>query len=620
MCGIAGYFQTDGTPALPRHLRAMADAMIKRGPDGEGVFTDGPLGLAHRRLSIIDLEGGAQPMTTADGSLTVVFNGEIFNYRELRAELEKAGKFTFRTKSDTEVIPALYRAEGEDFVRRLNGFFAFALYDREKRKLLLARDRFGVKPLFYFQDGTRFAFASTLNALKTLPGFDRSDLSMESIAEFLAFQYIPGNATVYRNVFRLDPGSLMTLQLDDGSIRTRPFVSHGDRKTTSLSYEEARQHLRELVTDAVERRLNADVPLGVFLSGGLDSAIVCGTAATLMKEPLECFSIGFADPAYDESALARQSADFIQSYAKVPVRLHTKEADPCDFRLLSEMAREFGEPYADASLLPESLLCRFTRETVTTVVSGDGADELFGGYDRYRAMNFFHRAPLPRPLCRALASLLPSGGERTIRGRLKRFLTAASLPPGERYRFIMTHGAAPLLERSSMPCLLEGVRRPHAWDELAPDGNRSPWETDVRTYLPGDVLCKVDVCSMAASLEVRSPFLDFRVADFAASMPFSWKIRGGRRKRILADAFADLIPPDLIRRKKRGFGVPVASWFRGEWNTPLREHLFSGVLDDLIRKETSAELLRAHETGEQDLSYWLFSLLMLELFLENDRA
>ncbi|MBO4491259.1 MAG: asparagine synthase (glutamine-hydrolyzing), partial [Lentisphaeria bacterium] len=405
MCGIAGYFQTDGTPALPRHLRAMADAMIKCGPDGEGVFTDGPLGLAHRRLSIIDLEGGAQPMTTADGSLTVVFNGEIFNYRELRAELEKAGKFTFRTKSDTEVIPALYRAEGEDFVRRLNGFFAFALYDREKKKLLLARDRFGVKPLFYFQDGTRFAFASTLNALKTLPGFDRSDLSMESIAEFLAFQYIPGNATVYRNVFRLDPGSLMTLQLDDGSIRTRPFVSHGDRKTTSLSYEDARQHLRELVTDAVERRLNADVPLGVFLSGGLDSAIVCGTAATLMKEPLECFSIGFADPAYDESALARQSADFIQSYAKVPVRLHTKEADPCDFRLLSEMAREFGEPYADASLLPESLLCRFTRETVTTVVSGDGADELFGGYDRYRAMNFFHRAPLPRPLCRAFASL-----------------------------------------------------------------------------------------------------------------------------------------------------------------------------------------------------------------------
>ncbi|MBO4490399.1 MAG: asparagine synthetase B, partial [Lentisphaeria bacterium] len=205
-------------------------------------------------------------------------------------------------------------------------------------------------------------------------------------------------------------------------------------------------------------------------------------------------------------------------------------------------------------------------------------------------------------------------------GRLKRFLTAASLPPGQRYRYIMTHGAAPLLERSSMPCLLEGVRRPHAWDELAPDGNRSPWETDVRTYLPGDVLCKVDVCSMAASLEVRSPFLDFRVADFAASMPFSWKIRDGRRKRILADAFADLIPPDLIRRKKRGFGVPVASWFRGEWNTPLREHLFSGVLDDLIRKETSEELLRAHETGEQDLSYWLFSLLMLELFLENDRA
>ena len=620
MCGIAGYFQFDGQPAREEILRAMAGTMIKRGPDGEGVFTDGPLGLAHRRLSIIDLEGGAQPMTTADGSLTVVFNGEIFNYREIRAELEKKNQFVFRTKSDTEVIPALYRAEGESFVQRLNGFFAFALYDWEKRKLLLARDRLGIKPLFYCRDKTRFAFASTLNALKTLPGFDRNDLSPEAIAEFLSFQYIPGDSTVYRNVFRLTPGTLMTIQLNDGSVRTASFVPPGDGRKTSLSYEDARQHLRELVTDAVERRLNADVPLGVFLSGGLDSAIVCGTAATLMKEPLECFSIGFADPAYDESGLARQSADFIGSRAKVPVRLHTREADPCDFRLLADMAKEFGEPYADASLLPESILCRFTREAVTTVVSGDGADELFGGYDRYRAMNFFGKAPLPRPLCRAFASLLPSGGERTIRGRLKRFLTAASLPPGERYRFIMTHGAAPLLKKSASPLLAQGLDLPHAWDEVAPGSGRSPWETDIRTYLPGDVLCKVDVCSMAASLEVRSPFLDFRVAEFAASLPFSWKIRGSRRKRILADAFADLIPPDLIRRKKRGFGVPVASWFRGEWNKPLREHLFSGVLESWIRPEVTQELLTAHERGEQDHSYWLFSLLMLELFLEGNRA
>lgn len=620
MCGIAGYVRTDGLPARPEELRAMADTMRKRGPDGEGFFTDGPLGLAHRRLSIIDLAGGTQPMTTADGALTVVFNGEIFNYRELRAELEEAGKFTFRTKSDTEVIPALYRAEGEAFVRRLNGFFAFALYDRENRKLLLARDRFGVKPLFYFQDKTRFAFASTLNALKTLPGFDRQAMSPESIAEFLCFQYIPGDRTAYENVFRLPPGALMTVDLNDHSVGTKPFVPPMDREMTSLSYEDAKQHLRELVTDAVERRLNADVPLGVFLSGGLDSAIVCGTAAKLMKEPLECFSIGFPDPAYDESGLARQSADFIRSFAKVPVRHHTKTADPCDFHLLEEMAREFGEPYADASLLPESILCRFTRETVTTVVSGDGADELFGGYDRYRAMDFYRRAPLPRSLCRAFAALQPAGGERTIRGRLKRFLTAASLPPGQRYRFIMTHGAAPLLERSATPFLRTGIGGPHVWDQLAPGENRSPWETDIGTYLPGDVLCKVDVCSMAASLEVRSPFLDFRVADFAASMPFSWKISGGRRKRILADAFADLIPPDLGRRKKRGFGVPVASWFRGEWNQPLREHLFSGVLDSWIRPDVTEELLKSHETGEGDFSYWLFSLLMLELFLEGNRG
>lgn len=618
MCGIAGYFRTDGQEARAEELRAMADAMRKRGPDGEGIFMDGPLGLAHRRLSIIDLTGGAQPMTTADGALTVVFNGEIFNYRELRAELEKKNLFTFRTKSDTEVIPALYRAEGENFVRRLNGFFAFALYDREKKKLLLARDRFGVKPLFYFQDKTRFAFASTLNALKTLPGFDRNAMSPGSIAEFLSFQYIPGDQTVYENVFRLPPGSLMTLDLNDHTIRTASFVPPLEAKTTSLSYADARQHLRELVTDAVERRLNADVPLGVFLSGGLDSAIVCGTAATLMKEPLECFSIGFSDPAYDESALARQSADFIKTFSSVSLRHHIRTVDPCDFTLLEEMIREFGEPYADASLLPESLLCRFTRETVTTVVSGDGADELFGGYDRYRAIDLYGKVPLPRSLCRAFASLLPSGGERTVRGRLKRFLTAASLPPDERYRFIMTHGAAPLLERSKGERLRK-IRGPHAWDEFAPGPGRTPWETDIRTYLPGDVLCKVDVCSMAASLEVRSPFLDFRVAEFAASLPFDWKIHGGCRKRILADAFADLIPPDLGRRKKRGFGVPVASWFRGEWNRPLREHLFSGVLDNWIRPDVTEEILKSHETGEGDFSYWLFSLLMLELFLENDR-
>ena len=612
MCGIAGCFNPK-TPPGDALLHDLCGTMRQRGPDAQGIFLDGALGLAHTRLSVIDLDGGCQPMHGGDGQYTLVFNGEIFNFRELRAELECDGG-AFRTNSDTEVLLKLLMREGADCIPRLNGFFAFAFYDATEKTLLLARDRHGVKPLYYFHlpDGT-FGFASRFATLTLCPGCP-DGISLRALADYLSFQYIPAPDTIRTGVKKLLPGTALEFKLETGAMREIDWGSQIRTKTETVSYEDARGKLRELLSEAVRRRLVADVPLGVFLSGGLDSAIVTTLAAKHSTGPLECFSIGFDDPRYDESADCKAAAVHLAKLAPHGLRYHIKTVQPRDFDLLPKLADEFGEPYADASMLPSFFLAEFARERVTVALSGDGADELFGGYERYRAMDMLRklRAFTPGVLWNATAACLPDSGERSRAGRLKRFLKLGAVSgDAARYDALMTHFAAETVGRIApdlRPYLNAERTLPEAACLMA-----SLMEDDLRRYLPGDVLTKVDVCSMAASLEVRNPFLDPEVSSFARSLPASFKIQGSRRKRILGDAFAAELPPGWAERKKRGFGVPLAAWFRTDWYERLR----TALLDELPRRwemfdrAAVERLIDEHRNGGKDRSYLLFSLLML---------
>ena len=612
MCGIAGCFNPR-TPPDAALLQTLCGTMRQRGPDAHDIHLDDALGLAHTRLSVIDLDGGAQPMHSGDGRYTLVFNGEIFNFRELRAELEQAGG-VFRTKSDTEVLLKLLIREGENCLSRLNGFFAFAFYDATKKTLLLARDYHGVKPLYYFHLPTgEFAFASRFATLALCPGCPTS-ISLPALADYLAFQYIPAPATIREGVKKLCPGTAVEFQLETGSVREIEWGAQIEIKPETISYEDACERVRNLLSGAVERRLIADVPLGVFLSGGLDSAVITALAARHSTAPLECFSIGFDDPRYDESADCKATAAHLAKLAPHGLHHHIKTVQPEDFGLLPKLVAEFGEPYADASMLPTYFLAAFAREHVTVALSGDGADELFGGYERYRAMHMIQnlRTFTPGFLWSAAAACLPDSGERTKAGRLKRFLRLGAVSgTGARYDALMSHFAADAIGTIApdlRPYLNAKRTLPEAASLMA-----SLMEDDLRRYLPGDVLTKVDVCSMAASLEVRNPFLDPEVSKFARALPVSFKIQGDRRKRILGDAFTKELPSGLAARRKRGFGVPVAAWFRTVWRDRLREALLDDLPKqwDMFDRAAVERLIEEHQTGGKDHSYLLFSLLML---------
>ena len=615
MCGIAGSFNRTAPPDEAT-LLALCNTMNQRGPDAHGTFRDGPLGLAHTRLSVIDLDGGAQPMKSPDGRYVLVFNGEIFNFRELRQEAESKGE-VFRTKSDTEVLLNLLIREGADGIRRLNGFFAFAFYDSSARTLLLARDLHGVKPLYWFRTSAgSFGFASRMDTLRLCPDCPR-EISPEALADYLMFQYIPAPATILNGVCKLLPGTAVMLDLESGTVHSIDWgaglVSETTR-TDGISYEEACRVVRERLLDAVRRRLIADVPLGVFLSGGMDSAIVTALAAQCADAPLECFSIGFGDPRYDESDACKTAAAHLAKLAPRGLHHHIRTVSPQDFSLLPKLASEFGEPYADASMLPTYLLAAFAREHVTVALSGDGADELFGGYERYRAMTMLSRLRsfVPDLLWNLGAHCVPDSGERTASGRLKRFLRLGAIgDDGARYDALMSHFAAESIATVA-PDLTQYLN-PGRYLPDAADLTSSLMADDLERYLPGDVLTKVDVCSMASSLEVRNPFLDVGVSRFARTLPSSYKVMGKRRKRILGDAFAAELPPGWAERPKRGFGVPVANWFRTVW----REQLKTALLEELpgrwemIDRDGVARLLSEHQDGARDHSYLLFSLLML---------
>jgi len=622
VCGIAGIVASSAL-GQDSKLRPIIDALAHRGPDAWGDWSDAFCALGHRRLSIIDLsEAGRQPLSNEDGSVWITFNGEVYNFQSLRDELEGLGH-QFRTRTDTEAIVHAYEQWGPDCVKRLRGMFAFAIWDQRRRRLFIARDRVGKKPLFYTQQGGRFLFASELQGLLADPSVSR-EVDLPAVDAFLTWGYIPAPHTGFRGISKLPPAHWLTLdQTPEGLVtHVERYWSLDYRDKLRLSEAEASEALREKLTEAVRLRMISDVPLGAFLSGGIDSSIVVGLMAGLSARPVKTFSIGFQEAAYNELDHARR----ISERWKTEHHEHVVAADALS--ILPKLVRHYGEPYADSSAIPTFYVSQITRQSVTVALNGDGGDESFAGYDRYRANQAaerIRRIPGSRAAASLVAQALPDSLDPKNRWRrIRRFLNVANQPMAERYGSWLTffgEEAKRTLYAGEMQALLR-AERPVAWMEAmfsqfsGLDPAEAAMAVDVQSYLPYDLLVKVDITSMANSLEARSPFLDHEVMEFAARLPVSLKVRGNTAKYLLKRAFPDLLPPENVNRAKMGFGVPVGPWFRG----PLRELLCDSLLSSrsfargLFQPDEVKRLITEHVEARADHSFQLWSLLMLELW------
>jgi asparagine synthase (glutamine-hydrolysing) len=625
MCGICGELRFDGRRASEADLVEMRERVVHRGPDSFGAFVS-PAGrgaLAFRRLRIIDLTPAAsQPMGNEDGSVQVVFNGEIYNFQALREWLVARGH-RFRSKSDTEAIVHLYEEKGADCIADLDGMFAIAIWDERARRLTLARDRAGKKPLFYYRSSSLLAFASEMKSFFTHPDI-AMDLDPEAIPYYFIHGYVPGPSTMYRNVRQLEPGALMTVDADGGTTLGRywriEFPRQSDVKP--VPYREALAAVRELTTRAVERRLVSDVPLGAFLSGGIDSTIVVGLMSRLIAEPVKTFSIGFeGDAAYDETRYARLAAAHFQT-AHTEFRVVPEALD-----LIDTLIWHHDGPFGDSSAVPTYIVSKLAREHVTVVLTGDGGDETFAGYRRFWAALQSERVPRAVTRAgRAVFSRLPvPGHERHWLAETQRFFRAASASLDERatmWNSLFFHDLHELL-RSDFEASLEPV---DMLRYLGGEGDqmrgRSPLSrllhANFTSYLADDLLVKVDRCTMAHSLEARSPFLDRQLVEYVAGLPDAFKLRGRRTKAILRDAFADLLPRTIERRRKMGFGVPLGRWFRGSLRQYMRDLLLPP--DARYREMLSGlyveRLVDRHLSGQANLGPQLWSLICFERWLQ----
>ena len=638
MCGIAGACWTgEGEPIDEAVLKAMTDAIVHRGPDASGSYlksnSQGGVALGHRRLSIIDLAAGKQPLCNEDETVWVTFNGEIYNFEQLRPELEAKGH-KFRTHSDTEVIVHCYEEYGDRFLEHLRGMFAFALWDANRNRLLIARDRLGQKPLVYKHEGNRILFASELKSLLKVPGIAK-ELEPTSIDLFLTYQYVPHPYSIIKGFAKLPPGCFGVFE--NGNWTVKPYweppydsvdQAHSEQSKERLhgsenwSADRWKKELHDTVTEAVKLRMRSDVPLGAFLSGGIDSTIIAGVMQRLSASKIHTFSIGFPIAQFDESSAARETAGILGS------EHHEFIVEPEALSILPDLYWHYDEPFSDSSAIPTTYLSRVTREHVTVALSGDGGDELFAGYDRYKAVSLAGKLDrLPSWMRKVFAAELwqkiPSRTEqKSFRRRLKRFLQAMGQSPERRYlRWIgifQDHHRQDLYTQefkeelgrfdSALP-LLEAYEHCRSRDFIT-----QTTCTDVLTYLPCDILTKVDIASMSTSLECRSPFLDHHVVELAARMPIELKRNANVSKKILKETFADLIPDAILSRPKMGFGVPINHWFRNE----LKDLLYETVLSDramqrgYFRRKAVQSLVEDHVRGVFDHSYRLWSLLMLE--------
>ena len=619
MCGICGIADPDARPDRDAVVR-MRERLVHRGPDDDGLFERGPVALAARRLSIIDLAGGHQPIASEDGSVVVVQNGEIYTHRELRAELERAGH-RFATACDTEVLVHGYEEWGEGFAERLRGMFAVAVWDDREGRLLLARDRFGIKPLYYRHVGGCLSFASELKAMLEQPGFSRA-IEPRAMAAYLAFNSIPAPLTIFAEARKLPPGYL--LSWCRGEIELRRYARPTPAGVGALregSGAELAEELREVLRDSIRAHLVSDVPVGVLLSGGVDSGGLTALAAAESGEAVRTFSIGFEEGGFDELSRARLVAErFGTEHRELVVR-------PDAVELLPKLVEAFDEPFGDSSALPTYLVSELAASDVKVALSGEGGDELFGGYYTYvadlLAPRFGRLAALAAPLIEAL----PSGDARVgFDYKAKRFARGARLPALERH-----HAWKEIFDPAARAALL-GDADP-AWDPVdlyreryaetaaAPPLARLQ-DVDLGIYLVDDLLVKTDRLSMAHSLELRVPFLDPRVAEFALALPTSLKVRGLAKKRLLRRALEPLLPRQVVHGRKQGFSIPLAAWLRGPLQPFARETLGAATLErqGCLDPATVAAVLDRHVSGREDLSRQIWGLMAFTLWFDRYAA
>jgi len=611
MCGIAGIFGIHGEPAKQFEVEAMCDALVLRGPDDEGYYTHGHVGLGMRRLSIIDLATGQQPVRNEDGSIQVVLNGEIFNFQELRAELE-AGGHRFYTSSDTEVIVHLYEEYGVDCVHKLRGMFAFALWDDRSKKLLLARDRLGIKPLFYGEFDGKLVFASELKALLQLPWVKR-ELNWSSVAHLFSFSTTPQNESIIEGIHKLQPGHILTIE----SSKPARISSYWDVCfDTDTGHDEAWfvERLREHLQESVRLRMICDVPFGAFLSGGVDSSAVVATMTGLSDRPVKTFTIGFPEKEYNEIAHAREVANAFGT------EHHELILEPDVIGILSDLAWHLDEPFGDSSAIPTYMVCQLAAQHVKVVLTGDGGDEIFAGYDKYsveqRERRYRHIPSLIRSLMGSVGGLMSEG----MTGR--NFLRHMALNGADRYL-----DAGTLFDRQAQgalfqPSAAERMLAEDPWHDLAACLGREDrhWLSaiqylDIKTYLPLDILTKVDRMSMAHSLEARVPLLDHRLVEFAATIPADLKLHKGRTKHIFKQALKGILPDTIIDRPKQGFAVPLGRWFRGELNGFVHELLLSPTsrARNIFNPAYIENLLKLQARG-RPLDSQLWTLISFELW------
>jgi asparagine synthase (glutamine-hydrolysing) len=608
VCGICGIASAQGSVDRDR-LAVMSATLAHRGPDSEGTFVEGGVGLAARRLAIIDLAGGDQPIGNEDGTCTVVQNGEIYNFAELRRELERAGH-RFRTRSDTEVLVHGYEEWGLGFAERLRGMFAVAIWDGGRGRLVLVRDRFGIKPLYYRDAGGELSFASELDALP------KGEIDPDAVEAFLTFNSIPASLSIFREIRKLPAGHLLTWE--DGLVALERYVRPGPLPPRHAEDEaELVEECRARLRDSVRAHLVADVPVGVLLSGGVDSGALAALAAQESSEPLRTFSIGFEEQSFDELEGARSVA---AQYGTVHRELVLR---PDAAMLLPALADAFDEPFADSSALPTFLVSRLAAEDVKVALSGEGGDELFGGYYTYVADLLAERVGPLAALARPLVELLPSSSRRaSFDYKAKRFARAAHLPPLERH-----HGWKEIF---SADARAELTGRRHGWDPLSlysarfaeTDGHEllsRLQDVDFGIYLVDDLLVKTDRASMAWSLEARVPFMDTVVTNFAFSLPARHKVRGLQKKRLLRKAVEPLLPAEVVHGRKRGFSIPAAAWLRGELEPFARETLSAETLrrQGFLQPEAVTRVLDDHVAGRDDLSRQLWGLLAFTLWYER---
>ncbi len=631
MCGICGVVNLDGRPVTPEILQSMTASIAHRGPDAEGAFFDAgeggspAVGLGHRRLAIIDLSpSAAQPMTNSSRTLAIVFNGEIYNFKELRLKLEKDHGHMFRSSSDTEVVLRLYEELGERCVDQLDGMFAFAIWDQRRRHLFLARDRVGKKPLYYVKRGTTFAFASEVKALLCHPEV-APELSHEALPHYFLFGYPPAGRTFYQDILQLPPAHTMTLTAEGRPHIRRYWNLEFSRKAGAQpSLEEASSEIRRLLTEAVRKRLVADVPLGAFLSGGVDSSIIVGIMSRLMDKPVKTFSLGFTgDPEFDETPFARQVASHFRTD-------HTEFiVEPKAIDLVETIVRHYDGPFGDSSAIPTLIVSRLTRQHVTVALNGDGGDELFAGYLRFQACLAADHVPssVSRIISLALNAFPdPKGYHHWLR-RAQRFFAGAPSPFFERLQrwIAVFDDDLPQLLRPEVFKHIEVSEIGYPPEIIAQTASLSTLSkllyVNFATYLPEDLLVKADRATMAYGLEGRSPFLDQRLMEYVAGLPDDFKLRWGTTKYILKKTFADLLPAEILHRSKRGFGVPLGVWFRGE----LREYVQDLLLvptarsRDYLEPTYVATLVSEHLQGVRDHGSRLWALLAFEVWLQSAR-